>query len=185
MTNILTSPEGIAEFPYLSEPDTVFNPEGLYNTKLVCKLSESSKVKKAIDDLIALEVKKQHDDNPNKQIKKAPLPYQVRDEEIVFNFKMNASGVRKKDGKAFTQKPNIVNADMSPFNEDIKIWGGSKLQITFEPYSWNMPIGIGCTLRLKTVQVLELVTGGTTSNTLGDLKAKPMKEPILKEEVNI
>ena len=44
-----------------------------------------------------------------------------------------------------------------------------------------MPIGIGCTLRLKAVQVLELVTG-KSSNNLGDLKAEPTVEPIIKEQ---
>jgi hypothetical protein len=48
-----------------------------------------------------------------------------------------------------------------------------------------MPIGIGCTLRIKTVQVVQLVTGGSTSNTLGDLKVKPMKDPIIKEKVEV
>ena len=61
MSNILTSPEGVSEYPYLSDPDIAFNPEGLFHTKLVCKKSESLKVKKAIDDLIAQEIKKQHD----------------------------------------------------------------------------------------------------------------------------
>ncbi len=44
-----------------------------------------------------------------------------------------------------------------------------------------MPIGIGSTLRLKTVQVLELVTGTSTNNTLGDLKAEQMVEPKIKQ----
>ena len=94
---------------------------------------------------------------------------------------MKANGVRKSDGKPFTQEPNIVNADLSPFDKSQKIWGESILKITFEPYSWNMPIGIGCTLRLKTVQVLELVTG-KSSNTLGELKAEPVVAPKVKDE---
>ena len=178
---ILTSPKGTAEYPYLSEPDIAFNPEGLFHTKLVCKKSESETIKKAIDDLIALEVKKQHDLDPKKKITKAPLPYEENDDEIVFNFKMKANGVRKSDGKPFTQEPNIVNADLSPFDKSQKIWGESILKITFEPYSWNMPIGIGCTLRLKTVQVLELVTG-KSSNTLGELKAEPVVAPKVNDE---
>ena len=184
MSNILTSPEGVSEYPYLSDPDIAFNPEGLFHTKLVCKKSESLKVKKAIDDLIAQEIKKQHDKDPKKPIKKS-YPYVETDDEIIFNFKLNATGTRKSDGKAFTQEPNLVNADNTPFNKEQKIWGGSILQITFEPYSWNMPIDIGCTLRIKTVQVVQLVTGGSTSNTLGDLKVKPMKDPIIKEKVEV
>ena len=178
---ILTTPKGIAKWPYLTEPDIEFNPEGLFHTKLSCKKTESLNIKKTIDDMIALEVKKQHDLNPDKAIKKS-LPYTEEGDDIVFNFKMKASGVRKSDKKAFTQEPNIVNADLTPFDKSLKIWGDSILKITFEPYAWNMSIGIGCTLRIKTVQVLELVTG-KLSDTLGDLKAEPVVAPKLNQEI--
>ena len=178
---ILTSPRGVAEYPYLTEPDVVFNPEGLFHTKLVCKKSDCAKIIKDIDDMIALEVKKQHDLDPKKKVKKAPLPYEIKDEEVTLNFKMKAQGVRKSDGKSFTQEPHLLNADLSEFDKTQTIWGGSILKITFEPYAWNMPIGIGCTLRLKAVQVLELVTG-KSSNNLGDLKAEPTVDPIIKDQ---
>ena len=178
---ILTSPKGVAEFPYLTEPDVVFNPEGLFHTKLVCKKSDCVNIIKDIDDMIALEVKKQHDLNPKKQVTKAPLPYSIENEEVTFNFKLKAQGVRKSDGKTFTQAPNLLNADLSEFEKKQTIWGGSILKITFSPYAWNMPIGIGCTLRLKSVQVLELVTG-KSSNTLGELKAEPIVAPKVKEQ---
>ena len=177
---ILTTPKGIAKWPYLIEPDIEFNPDGLFHTKLSCKKSESVNIKKAIDDMIAQEVKKQHDQNPDKAIKKS-LPYTEEGDEIIFNFKMKAKGTRKSDGKPFTQEPNIVNADLTPFNKDQKIWGDSILKITFEPYAWNMPVGIGCTLRIKTVQVLELVTG-KLSDTLGDLKVEPVVAPKVNQE---
>ena len=178
---ILTSPRGVAEFPYLTEPDVVFNPEGLFHTKLVCKNSDCVQIIKSINDMIALEVKKQHELDPKKEVKKAPLPYVVEGEETTFNFKMKAQGVRKSDGKSFTQEPNLLNADLSEFEKKQTIWGGSILKITFSPYAWNMPIGIGCTLRLKSVQVLELVTG-KSSNTLGELKAEPIVAPKVKEQ---
>ena len=177
---ILTTPKGKAEWPHLVEPDVAFNPEGLFHTKLICKKSESVEVKKAIDDLIAQEIKKQHDKDPKKEIKKS-LPYTEDGDDIIFNFKLRASGTRKSDGKPFTQEPNIVNADLTPFDKNQKIWSESILKITFEPYSWNMPVGIGCTLRIKTIQVLELVTG-KTSNTLGDLKVETMVKPKVKEQ---
>ena len=179
---ILTTPKGIAKWPYLTEPDIEFNPEGLFHTKLSCKKTESLNIKKTIDDMIALEVKKQHDLNPDKAIKKS-LPYTEEGDDIIFNFKMKASGVRKSDKKAFTQEPNIVNADLTPFDKSLKIWGDSILKITFEPYAWNMSIGIGCTLRIKTVQVLELVTG-KLSDTLGDLKAEPVVAPKVNQEAH-
>ena len=51
---ILTTPKGIAKWPYISEPDTEYNPDGLFHTKLSCKQTESVNIKKAIDDMIAL-----------------------------------------------------------------------------------------------------------------------------------
>ena len=125
---ILTSPKGVAEFPYLTEPDVVFNPEGLFHTKLVCKKSDCVNIIKDIDDMIALEVKKQHDLNPKKQVTKAPLPYSIENEEVTFNFKLKAQGVRKSDGKTFTQAPNLLNADLSEFKKKQTIWGGSQFR---------------------------------------------------------
>jgi hypothetical protein len=180
---ILTSPKGKAIFPHLTEPDTKYKAEGEYHVKLECNKSEGQNIIALIGSEIAKKVKEQHDQDPKKPITKAPLPYVEVNDKVVFNFKMKASGIRKSDGKHFTQKPVLVNADLSPVEPDMQIWGDSILKITFEPYAWNMPIGIGCTLRLKAVQVLELVTG-KSSNTLGELKAEPIVAPKVKEEVS-
>jgi len=180
---ILTSPKGKAIFPHLTEPDTKYKAEGEYHVKLECNKSEGQNIIALIGSEIAKKVKEQHDLDPKKPITKAPLPYVEVNDKVVFNFKMKASGIRKSDGKHFTQKPVLVNADLSPVEPDMQIWGDSILKITFEPYAWNMPIGIGCTLRIKAVQVLELVTG-KSSNTLGELKAEPIVAPKVKEEVS-
>ncbi len=179
---VLTTPKGRAIFPHLTEKDTMFHPEGLFHVKLECPKAESEKIISAIKSGIAMEIKKQNDENPNKSIKYANAPYEVIDEKVVFNFKLKASGTRKADGKTFTQKPVISNADLSAFDETKQIWGDSILRVHFEPYFWNMPIGIGCTLRLKEVQVLELVTGNTSSSK-ADFQVEPMVEPKVKTEV--
>ncbi len=181
---ILTSPKGKAIFPHLTEPDTKYKTEGEYHVKLECSKEESTSLIKKIGDVISEQVVEAGKKQPNQTtpFKRAPLPYDVQDDKVIFNFKLKASGIRKSDGKHFTQKPVLVNADLSAVEPDMQIWGDSILKITFEPYGWNMPIGIGCTLRLKTVQVLELVTGKKSSNTLGELKAEPIVEPKVKEQ---
>ena len=73
---------------------------------------------------------------------------------------------------------HLLKANTSPgrpntLEEGTQIWGDSILRIVAEPRAYNMPIGIGCTLRLKTVQVIELVTG-KSKNTLGDLQVEPV-----------
>ena len=174
---ILTSPKGKAIFPHLTEADYKFKPEGEYHVKLECLKSESVSITASIGSLIAKLMKEQHDRNPNQQITKAPLPYELVDDKVVFNFKMKASGTRRDNFKTFTQQPVLVNADLTPLGNDVQIWGDSKLRITFEPHAYiSSAIGLGVTLRLKTVQVIELVTG-KGSNTLGELKAETMVEP--------
>lgn len=179
----LTTPEGKAIYPYLTHPDTEFKSEGLYHTKLECDQKDCQNLIKKIDDIIAQQVKLQHDQSPKKPIKKAPLPYEKTDDgKVIFNFKLNASGTRKDDGKTFFQKPVIVDAQKNEFTGD-QIWGDSLLKITFEPYGWNMPIGIGCTLRLKAVQVNKLVTGKAHNSVLDGFSVGEQKPTEVREEM--
>ena len=71
----LTTPEGKAIYPYLTHTDTEFKSEGLYHTKLECDQKDCQNLIKKIDDIVAQQVKLQHDQSPKKPIKKAPLPY--------------------------------------------------------------------------------------------------------------
>ena len=135
---ILTTPKGIAKWPYLTEPDKEFNPEGLFHTKLSCSKADSVNIKKAIDDMIAQEVKKQHDQNPDKEIKKS-YPYTEEGDDIIFNFKMKASGVRKSDKKRKNKgtgkkkepsgfaKPSTLSGELCTF---LKLPVGTKLART-------------------------------------------------------
>lgn len=182
MTKPITTPKGKAIFPHLTEADYKFKSEGEYHVKLECLKSECENIIQTVGSLIAAKVKEQHDQDPNKAITKAPLPYVIEDDKVIFNFKMRASGRRKDDGKTFTQKPILLQADLkTPLEEGTQIWGDSILRIVAEPNPYNMPIGIGCTLRLKTVQVIELVTG-KSKNTLGELEAAPVVAPKVKSE---
>ena len=116
-----------------------------------------------------------------KAVKKAPLPYKEVGDKIIFNFKLSAKGTRKDDGKPFTQKPQIVDAKKRPM-EDQQIWGDSILKIICEPYGWNMPIGIGCTLRLKVVQVVKLVTGKPQNDILSGLTEVEQQPTEVRED---
>ena len=172
---VLTSPKGRAIFPHLTEPDTKYKAEGEYHVKLECPKVECEGLIQSIGNEIAVQIKSQHDLDPNKEVTKK-LPYEVIDDKVIFTFKLKASGKRKSDGKEFTQKPDLRSADMMRFPHDKQIWGDSILRITFSPYAWNQPIGIGCTLRIKTVQVIDLVTGSADTN-LGDLKPETSEAP--------
>ncbi|WP_440928743.1 hypothetical protein [Candidatus Pelagibacter sp.] len=161
MSKIKTTPVGEVVFPWLTQPDTQFKSEGEYHTKLRVTKDKAEEHIKTIKDVIAKQVKEQHDRKPDdmSEIKRAPLPYkETEDGYIEFNFKMKASGINSKTKQPFTQKPNIVDGELNPFPEGKNIFGGSMVRINYEPVGYNVSgTGVGCTLRLKTVQVIKLV----------------------------
>jgi len=174
MTNlkneVLTTPKGRAIFPWLTNADIQFDSEGKFHTKLECEQNECAKIIKAINDEIENKAKEVSD--PNKKITYANKPYSISDDgKCVFKLQTKF-------------KPNLLDNNMKALASDVQIWGDSILRITFEVFGYNMPVGIGVSLRIKTVQVIELVTG-TPGGSLGDLKVEPVVEPKIKQEINL
>lgn len=175
MSTIKTSPVGEAKYPWVTQPDYKFNPDGLYHTELIVPKDKAEEHINNIKDVIAKEVQKHHQNKPDdiSTIKRAPLPYtENADDTVTFKFKMKASGINSKTKQPFTQKPNIVDGELNPFPEDKNIFGGSMIRVNYEPVGYNVSgTGVGCTLRLKTVQVIKHVD---SSNQLSGLT--PMSE---------
>jgi len=157
---------GEAKFPYVTIADTGFNQDGVYHTKLLVDLEKARSDIKKIDDVIAQEVKKQHDLDPNKKIVKANKPYKTIDDDlnipegkVEFHFKSKF-------------KPKLKDKKAEPLGDDVQVWGGSILSVSYEPVGYNVAgTGIGCTLRMAGCQISKLEEG--TSATSG---FKPVNE---------
>jgi hypothetical protein len=184
--NIKAPPKGIAKFPNLHAPDTKFNPEGTYSARLVCTPEEAAPVlallNQVADEMFAYtkaDMEKQlaaEKDGAKKgklkkaiaDLKKADLPVKpVYDEEgnetgdVELNFKMNAQRLDRKTQDIIKMRPKFFDAkgkEMSP----VPVWGGSTLRCSGQvvPF-YTAAVGVGATLRLSAVQVLNLVSGGT------------------------
>lgn len=162
---------GVAIFPHLVEPDTQFNAEGEYKVKL--RLAPDSELKSKgksvggvqefIDSMMEKALEKAKEENKGR-IKEADAPYQIDEEtgDLLVNFKLKARGTTR-DGKEFTQKPVLFDAKGKP-TEPEAVWGGSRIKVSFEivPFYTKL-IGAGVTLRLKAVQIIELIQGGGAS----------------------
>ena len=183
---------GTAEFPYLTAPDYQFSPEGKYQVKLVVPKDKAKADIELINNTIASNIAKQKQNNPEKEIKKAPLPYEVVGDVVRFKFHCKASGINSKTGNSFTQKPVIKDAKDKLFAKDKQIWSGSKLKVAYECVPYNVSgTGIGVTLRLKGAQVVELVEGsgvsfGEIEDNQSEYQGLPMddKFPEIKQEAN-
>jgi hypothetical protein len=163
---LVKSPEGIAVYPWLNKPDTKFNPDGEYRTKLRIPAEEAqgfiTKLMAIYEANVAEQTK-----IAKKKVKAANLPWaETFDEEgnedgfIEFSFKRKAK-VTMKDGSQFESKVALFDSANNPLPADVSVYGGSTIVIAAEvvPY-YTATVGAGITLRLKAVQVKKLVQGG-------------------------
>ncbi len=169
------TPAGVAVYPRLTEPDTKFDADGVYSLKLRLTAEESTGLIETIttvaEEAYAEALEAAVPKNKNK-VKRATPSFEpeVDDEgketgNILFNFKMKASGVSTKTGKTWTRKPVLFDAKGKPIiNPDFQIWGGSIVRVAYELVPYNSPsFGCGCSQRLTAVQIIELREGGEKS----------------------
>lgn len=165
---ILTSPAGIAVYPWLNKPDTKFKAEGEYLVKLKLPADESNILIEQIEAGMAASLKDAQEKNPKKKIKTATLPYKEDVDDngddtgnLLFNFKMKASFTNKA-GETITMSPALYDKYGKPITD--VVYGGSRIKVAYviEPY-YTATVGAGVSLKMYAVQVLELRTGGQKS----------------------
>jgi hypothetical protein len=183
------SPYGEAVFPWLTKADTKHDASGVFHTDLALppELAEDfiAKLERIRDEFAAtLPVAKQQalvarpvytlqmtrpefpedaTDEQKNAIKLAHVPEPTGN--VLFRFKLKAHVV-PKNGDAFDQKPVVVMADTGEACDE-PVYGGSIIRVRGQvvPYTNDSAGNYGVTLRLKAVQVAELVTGSGDSNT--------------------
>tara|TARA_R100000935_G_scaffold13582_2_gene27213 strand:- start:1170 stop:1835 length:666 start_codon:yes stop_codon:yes gene_type:complete len=156
--NVFTTPKGIAQYPWLSKPDTKFNEEGEYKVNLVLTKEDATPVIEQINAAFAENLKVQMKEN-GKDIKTANPPYM---NELDDDGKPTGNVIIKFKSKAL-YPPAIFDAKGDVMKES-NIWGGSEIRVngSIAPYYVKL-IGAGVSLRLRAVQVIQYVEGGTGS----------------------
>ena len=156
----ITSPTGIAQWPRLNEPDTKFDKDGVYSVSLRLPKDDAGELVETITGVLS-EFMEKLAGNKARKPKVAPLPIKdvvdgddIPTGEIEIKFKMRAVGGH--GGDRWEQKPALFDSAGRPMTE--VIGGGSRIKGGAEvvPYNTTMA-GAGVTLRLKAVQVIELV----------------------------
>ena len=157
---IHTTPIGIGNYPYLFTPDTQFEkPDGVYTVKFVLSKKDAEPFIKIYEDTLKA---RQQKDNTEKR---APHnQYKInKDGTVEFKFKLKAK-VIMRDGTDFEQRPKILLADKT-IAEKQPVYSGSKMKIAFQATSWANPMqGVGVSLRLKAVQLIEIVSEKPKAN---------------------
>lgn len=179
--NILT-PTGIAVWPKLNAPDTKFKAGGEFKVGLRLSAEQAQPLIDKFEAELAYyfdseKAELMQGDGKSKAKAKAlklatdkPYKMEVDDEgdetgNIVFNFKMPNRIPR--EGKAdIVLFPDFFDAGGKSLKNPPEVWGGSKLRISGQLRPFNMALtGVGLSLRLQAVQIIELTTKGSRDAT--------------------
>lgn len=175
---------GLALWPKLTEPDTHFDKEGVFRTKLILTGAD----KDALEDILLTlreeavqnavsEAKSKGKAIKADKVKLADLPLtELTDKETgegtgdyAISCKCKASGV-SKDGRKWDRKVPLFDARgtlISP-SDAPEIWNGSSLKVNVLAKSFYVPaLGAGASLQLKGVQIITLATAGQDASSFG------------------
>ena len=164
------TPLGVAQYPWLVEPDTKFNPDGDYKVNMLFGDTKNADLQYMLEDLDSvLEeyyqslIKDPKYSKYASKIHKADLYEEDADGNIVMKFKQRA--VIKSIKGTYDVKIPIFDSKGKPLS-DIKLGGGSKIKLCFSVSPYFVPSTKMCGLSLRpvAVQVIELkewTEGGT------------------------
>lgn len=143
----ITTPQGIAKYPWLIKADTKFDADGIFKTDLVLTADEAKS--------IATSIKKHFEKHfPNT---KGKMPYS---KELDDQNKETGNYVFKFKTK---NKPALFDATGKPM-QDVNVFGGSQIKVSATAAAYSAGGNKGITLYLNAVQVIELVTGDSGSS---------------------
>lgn len=170
----ITTPICKFQYPKLIEAETRFNPEGVYKVTALIDSQDAGPVSEQLDGLLARHKDYLKQQAPTQKFKLADLPWGFEEVDgtpyLLVKTKMKASGV-DRDGRRWTSVPALFDAKGKPVTDREALrgmWSGTVGRISFEaqPF-YQAAIGAGITLRLKAVQVINLVEGGGTADSYG------------------
>ncbi len=163
------TPLGTAQYPWLTKPDTKFNPDGDYSVALTFR-DDDGQFSTMINNAVEQSVAQAKEQNSGKKIKETGAPITENDDgSITLKFKLKAK-VTPKNGESFEQRPALFDAKGKPLGMDTKIGGGTKMKVAFEMVPFYTALaGAGVSLRLKAAQVIDLVeySGGGDGSAYG------------------
>jgi hypothetical protein len=159
----VTTPTGVALYPWLTKPDTKYNEDGEYKVNLVLSKEDAKPLLKVIGEVFEDNLKSEIKKQKKKDIKTANPPYseQLDDDgkptgNLIFKFKSKAA-----------YKPAIFDAKNNPLI-DPPIWGGSEIKVNAGLYPYASPLhGAGVSLKIRAVQVIALVEGSEGAGRFG------------------
>ena len=170
----LTTPKATFKYPKLIEPETKFTPEGHYKVTAVIPADEADYMSAQLDTLFEAHKASLKAQAPTQKFKAIDPSYGYEDIDgkpcFTISVKMKAKGM-DRDGRSWSAVPALFDASGAPVKDREALrgmWSGTTGRVSFEACPFYQPaLGAGITLRLKAVQILNLVESGGSANSFG------------------
>ena len=186
--------EGTALWAKVFEPDTKFNPLGDYSINLQMPVAKAATMSEQLDQIVQAKFKEAIKEDPRlkntlttQEVNQPVYDRETGDDtgNVEFKFKLKAK-VQKRDGTYYEQQPAVLDSKKIPMSKDILIGNGSRVKVAFEPipYVMGSTKKVGVSLRLKAVQVIDLVEYGNSTTSVFDEEDGFVAPPPATEVVN-
>jgi hypothetical protein len=169
--------KGNAKWAKVFEPDTKFVPEGEYSIQVSLPEAQAAEVCEQLDNMAQAKLAEAVKDNPKlKTVLSTRKSYESEVDDdgnptgnVIIKSKLKAR-VKSRDGQTFEQKPMVVDAKRTPMEGNVLVGNGSLVNVAVEPIPYVMQSTkqVGVSLRLKAVQVINLVEYGNNSSSIFD-----------------
>jgi hypothetical protein len=170
----LTTPKATFKYPKLVEPETKFTPEGHYKVIAVIPAEDAGPMADQLDALFEAHKASLKAQAPGQKFKAVDPSFGYEDVDgkpcFTVTVKMKAKGV-DRDGRTWSAAPALFDATGAPVKDREALrgmWSGTIGRVSFEacPF-YRAALGAGITLRLKAVQILDLVEIGGSAEGFG------------------
>lgn len=158
-----TTAQGVAYYPYLSKPDTKFKEEGEYKVNLVLPKEDATAIVEACEWTLLRHIEKVKSKKPKAKLENRFKPYEDHlDEDGNPTGKMVLKLKTKADFK-----PAIYD-HRGKIMENHNIGLGSVLKVAGMIYPYDNSLGgVGVSLKIRAVQVVEYVEGNYGNGAAG------------------
>jgi hypothetical protein len=159
----ITTAIGTAQYPWVNTPSTKFVPEGEYSCNIILTKQEGEAIIKKVEPILEKKQKEQAEES-GKKVKTYELPIQLEGDTYVLKSKLKPVNGKRKDGSEYTRSLGLFDSKGNPWDKAVMIRGGSKVRLNVRPKTWFSPLlGVGVSLELLAVQVIELADGELSS----------------------
>ena len=170
--------EGSALWAKVFEPDTKFNPLGDYSINLQMPVADAAAMSEQLEGIVQAKFNEAIKEDPRLKntLTTQDVCATVFDREtgddtglVEFKFKLKAK-VQKRDGTYYEQQPAVLDSKKVPISNQVLVGNGSRVKVAFEPIPYVMASTkkAGVSLRLKAVQVIDLVEYGNSATSVFD-----------------